>query len=261
VSGAPQPTLALDHIVIAVEALAPASASFTYARMPAAGGGVHQGLPTANSLFALDGGAYGELLALTENGLRKTLRAHEADGTLAEWLKTQPQLAQRFLPAFTQADGVADLVLRTSSLAEALERLREADVEIEGPVPMSRMRPDGVEVAWQLALPASRTLPFLIEDVTDMALRVPVPASSAIAPRIVHVAIAVHDRGYARRAWQALLGERIDDASGFTAAGTQIELRERPREEREGVCAVTLSGAAPGASTKAELAGYGIRFE
>ena len=253
--------LTLDHIVIAVEALAPASASFTYARMPAAGGGVHQGLPTANLLFALGDGAYGELLALTESGLRKTLRAHEADGTLAAWLATQPPLAQRFLPAFTHADGVADLVLRVASLDEALERLREAEVAVEGPVAMGRKRPDGVEIAWRLALPASRTLPFLIEDVTATDLRVPVPAPSATAPRIVHVAIAVHDRGYARRAWQALLDAPIDDASGFAAAGTQIELRERPREEREGVCAVTLSGAAPGASTKAELAGYGIRFE
>ncbi len=253
--------LALDHIVIAVEALAPASASFAYARMPAAGGGIHQGIPTANSLFTLDGGAYGELLALTESGLRKTLRAHEADGTLAAWLTTQPPLAQRFLPAFTHADGVADLVLRVGSLAQTLERLRDADVAVEGPVAMGRTRADGAEVAWHLALPASRTLPILIEDATDVALRVPVPAPSATAPRIAHVAIAVHDRGYARRAWQVLMDAPIDDASGFTAAGTQIELRERPREEREGVCAVTLTGAAPGASTKAELAAYGIRFE
>lgn len=253
--------LTLDHIVIAVEALAPASASFAYARMPAAGGGAHKGLPTANSLFALGDGAYGELLALSEPLLRKTLRAHLAEGTLDEWLGTQPLVARRFLPSFAGADGVADLVLRAPALDVTLARLREADVVVEGPVAMSRTRADGVEVAWRLALPASRTLPILIEDVTPVDLRVPAPLPDASPPRIAQVVIAVHDRGFARRAWQVLLEQKIDDPSGFMAAGTQIDLRERPREEREGVCAVTLTGAAPGASTKAGLAAYGITFE
>ena len=259
-SDAPQArTLALDHVVIAVQALAPAGAFFTQCGLMAAGGGRHSGVPTANALFALAGGAYGELLALQDPLQREAIRARHADGSLDAWLASQPALARRFLPAFTHGEGVADLVLRSADLAATLTRLRAAGVAVEGPIGMGRVRDDGVALAWRLALPATRVLPFLIEDETPLELRVPALAPGSLAARIAHVIIACHDVAHAAGLWQVLL-DAPAPATHLVLGATAIELRQVPRDEREGACRVVLTAEGVAPQHAEVLTPYGISF-
>ncbi len=110
-------------------------------------GGSHRGLGTRNALLGLGGQRYLELVAPDPD---------------------QPE------PAHPRPFRVDDLTeptltgwaLRAPGLAERVERARAKGVEIGDPRPMSRTRPDGTELDWELTsvhTDLDGTVPFLID--------------------------------------------------------------------------------------------------
>jgi hypothetical protein len=114
----------------------------------ATAGGRHPGIGTRNALLGLDGGAYLEIIGVDrEAGARP-------DGPRPFGLDRigEPRLAAWA----ASATGIDDVVARA----------RKAGYD-PGPVqPMSRRRPDGVELQWRLTFPSAEPVelvPFLIE--------------------------------------------------------------------------------------------------
>ena len=111
-------------------------------------GGRHPGLGTRNALLGVGGGAYLEIIGIDREADARP------DGPRPFGLDRidEPRLA-------TWAAGV-------TGIDECVARARAAGYD-PGPVqPMSRRRPDGVELQWRLTLPGAEgveLVPFLIE--------------------------------------------------------------------------------------------------
>jgi hypothetical protein len=194
----------IDHIVIAVRDLERASADFAAAGFTVTPGGEHTGGATHNALVSFVDGAYFELIAIKD--------PEKAKG-------------HRWFEALDRADGAIDFALLAPGLEETSTRLSEAGLAGAGPRNGGRLRPDGRQVEWrtlQLTSDPAAPLPFLIEDLTPRALRVPDGAATRHPLGNLHVAgltIAVGDLATAATAFTALLGPSIDRPDAETAGG------------------------------------------
>jgi catechol 2,3-dioxygenase-like lactoylglutathione lyase family enzyme len=149
---------ALDHIVILVRDLDWAIADYTALGFTVVRGGEHQGGATHNALVAFADDTYLELVAFR----RPPLPADQ----------TSPG-ERRFRLREAAGEGLIDFALSPSDIAAAVEEAARRGLTLEGPLPGGRVRPDGQQIAWQLAIPETLGLPFLCADVTPRALRVP----------------------------------------------------------------------------------------
>lgn len=159
-------SLKFDHALVTVPSLADACMDFASAGFTVTPGGRHEGTPTENALVILEGGSYIELFALRDPSMRADLQSRRS------W-RDVDALGRRFLAAFLGPYGIADVVFRAPGLERYVSMAKLRGVPVDGPYSMGRERPDGVRLAWKLALPMSRELPFLIEDVTPTERRVP----------------------------------------------------------------------------------------
>jgi hypothetical protein len=138
----------LDHLLLGCNNL-DRGISFVeeHTGMRAAFGGAHPGAGTQNALLSLGERHYLEIIA-----------PDPAQPDAKEPLKLAlEKLSEPRLVRWAAHPG---------DLATFAKRLREADIEFEGPTPGSRKRPDGRVLHWQaLALKddASGLLPFFIE--------------------------------------------------------------------------------------------------
>lgn len=137
----------LDHVVLVVRDLAEASTEHARRGFTVTPGGEHAGGLTHNALVAFADGSYLELIAFRdlERAGDHPWHRYGATGGLADFALLSDDID-------ADAAALADLVERTS----------------DG----GRVRPDGTRLAWRSARLA-HPLPFLIEDVTPRALRVP----------------------------------------------------------------------------------------
>jgi hypothetical protein len=90
-------------------------------------------------------------------------------------------------------------------------------LECEGPFPGGRTRPDGIALEWQLAFPTDDVLPFLIEDVTDRALRVPrgdATRHANGASGIVELVVRTDDTEGAMDSYGRLFGSAVETSGG-----------------------------------------------
>lgn len=165
--------LRFDHVVIVAPRLDAAVAACREAGFTVLPGGRHDAVPTENALVAFADGAYLELLAFRDGATRDELRALAGTPEWERHLHGASAVARRFLPGLATREGVADLAFGRGALARFAAESRRRGVPMTGPVPMTRRRPDGVALGWELLLPADLALPFLIEDRTERALRVP----------------------------------------------------------------------------------------
>ena len=144
----------IDHVTIAARELEPQRLAFEAVGLSSVYGGAHSTGGTHMAQVGFDDGSYIELIAGREPG--------EVSG---KWAR---QIAADAGPCAWAAQ-VADIG------AEAA-RVAALGVPVVGPVNMSRERPDGARVAWELAYLGEGTpgnlLPFLIEDRTPRELRV-----------------------------------------------------------------------------------------
>lgn len=167
--------LRFDHVVLGVRDLPGATAALTAAGLHHSGGGEHTGRGTANSLFALAEG-YLELLTVTDPGLARSHSPNRAQ--VADALAAHPVLPLGF--AFQVAD-----------VAATGAELRGSGQRVEGPVPMTRKKPDGTVLTWRnLYVGATQwrtLLPFLISWDTPHDL------GAVQAPRLQRLELAEPD--------------------------------------------------------------------
>ena len=176
----------IDHLVIAVPDLEGAIAAYRGLGFLPVRGGRHP-VGTHNALVAFADGAYLELIAFYA-----------------------PNPQHRWWEPLRAGGGLVDFCLRTDDLASDAARLRQAGADLGEPQPMSRIRPDGHQVRWRLAIPrgADRGVaPFLIEDDTPREQRV--PAETTHPNGVVGIGtltVAAGDIRPAARWYEALLG-------------------------------------------------------
>ena len=153
--------LRTDHATLAASSLERLDDAFGAVGLPTEYGGMHSNGVTEMSLLGFQDGSYIECISTAEPGVESPLwDAHiRGDGGPCGW------------------------AVRAGDIAAAADRLRDAGVAVSGPEPMARERPDGVELAWELALlgegEPGTTLPFLIADETPREKRAsPTPAAA-----------------------------------------------------------------------------------
>ena len=218
------PSIVLDHVVIFVEDLRRASEDYTALGFEVIPGGMHAGGLTHNALIPFADGTYLELLAPTARWRLTALRLPGVRRLGGIAFRGSP-LLRRAIRRVQAGEGLVDFALACSPLASAIELLGKSE-RMEGPMSGGRMRPDGELVAWQVAFPASAVLPFLIEDTTPRALRVPAGVSHPSGVTCIHavtVATTSFDRTVGR--YQALLGREPFETVAPIPRSLAVEFR------------------------------------
>lgn len=252
---------ALDHVVVVVPSLELAGREFARAGFSVLPGGRHDAVPTENALVGFADGSYLELLAARDPETRTELGRLRASERWESHLRGVSAVARRFLPLLAGPDGVADWVLRSDSIARDGARLRQAGVVASGPVEMSRERPGGERIAWQLLLPESFLHPFRITDRTPRERRVPRDAAATTHPNGARGVSVVLVRAALVPIAALELGDTLGVVPAVGAAGTSVLALDGWRVELSagepaGAFAVTLAGVRDVPDT---LARWGIR--
>lgn len=82
-------------------------------------------------------------------------------------------MLQRYLPWIGAPAGAIDWCIRVDDLRSTIAALRATGLEMVDEMSFERRRPDGEVAKWFLAGPQDARLPFLIEDLTPVEIRVP----------------------------------------------------------------------------------------
>lgn len=138
--------MSIDHLVYATPDLSAAVSSLAGQGITLSPGGAHVGRGTRNFLAGLGGTTYLEVIGPdSEQPEPPEPRAFGIDGLAAPRLVTW--------------------AARVPRLSGACKAAAERGYELVGPVPMSRRRPDGVLLEWELAFPSDGDglVPFLID--------------------------------------------------------------------------------------------------
>jgi hypothetical protein len=161
--------LKIDHVTLAGSDLESIRQRFAELGLDTDYGGPHSNGITHMALLGFADGSYLELISTLE-----------PDASSPLWDR---QIRENAGPA-AWAVGVDDL-------AREKERLAWAGVTARGPIPMTRTRPDGTMLAWELLFPGDAppgaTLPFAIRDRTPRRQRVS-PSASVAGTELVGVA-------------------------------------------------------------------------
>lgn len=228
----------LDHIVILVDNLDLASRDYTDLGFSVVVGGKHADGVTQNALVAFEDGSYLELL---------------------NFLSPPPD-EHLFASGAQSAEGIIAYALLPDDIEADIARARRQGLHIRGPIRGGRLRPDGLEIAWQTGRIDDPALPFLCADVTPRHLRVPHGPSTQHANGVTgirDVEVLVADLNEAARLYSALLGDaaevareygqHAEDAIRFKLSGTTLTLHpprtmlERKRLESFGPGAHALT--------------------
>src|SRR5687767_12800902 len=141
----------LDHIVILVNDLEAASADYGRLGFTVTPGGEHADGNSHNALIPFSDGAYIELIAF----------------------KRPPPPEHLFARGVARGEGMITYALLPDDIEADVAAAKARGLDLEGPYPGGRLRPDGVRLEWLTARAATPDLPFLCADVTPRELRVP----------------------------------------------------------------------------------------
>ena len=129
----------LDHIVILVDDLDLASRDYTDLGFSVVVGGKHADGFTQNALIAFEDGSYVELL---------------------NFLSPPPE-GHLFARGTQSAEGIVSYALLPDDIEADIARARSHGAHVRGPIRGGRLRPDGLEIAWQTGRTDHPALPFL----------------------------------------------------------------------------------------------------
>jgi hypothetical protein len=231
-------SFAFDHLVVVVSDLARGIVTFESAGFTVISGGRHDAPPTHNALIPFEQGGYIELLAF--RGSREAAAAREA------WSAgSATGVERRFLSRLLRGEGMADVALHGADLrglAAASDGVRWSER-----LPMSRRRPDGVKLEWDLAFPDRDDLPFVMVDRTPRSLRIPSDPDELMHPNgalgIARVMLRSPHPAESARAWTETFG--AEPASEGTTIPTVRLASVRfafAASESAGVSSATIQG-------------------
>jgi catechol 2,3-dioxygenase-like lactoylglutathione lyase family enzyme len=252
----------IDHIVIPVRDLERAVADYNALGFTVVLGGRHSGLDTHNALIAFGDGCYFELIAFL----------------------TSPQAPVHWwYEALLRGGGLTDFCVSSDNLEKDVSLFRRAGVEMSAPFAMSRERPDGFRINWELAINENQKrglVPFFIRDITPREERVPRNHRHRNgAARVEGLVIVVPEIGAIRTIYEVALGtsgkhvKREDlqaDGVRFPLGVHNLQLvaprgdsgaaAERLRSQGPSLLEVRLSGTAQGVIDAASAHGARILF-
>jgi catechol 2,3-dioxygenase-like lactoylglutathione lyase family enzyme len=178
---------ALDHIVILVDDLQEAARDYEALGFVVSPGGEHADGASHNVLISFADGSYLELIAFR-----------------------RPAPEHRWWHHSTVGEGLIEFALLPGAIEADVAAARARSLELVGPHPGGRERPDGVRIDWLSAFPAAPELPFLCADVTPRELRVPFGEAwrhyNSVSG-IYRVTVAVRDLEASAQRYSALLGQ------------------------------------------------------
>lgn len=193
-----------DHIVHYMEDPKAAIGMFKDEGIHAVEGGKHGNRPTYNMLSYFDL-SYIEMIGTTD---KKVLE--QMDHPRHSMIETIINDGYK--------EGFVRFVVRTTNIEKAAEHFRSKGLTVNGPVPLSRKRPDGSLLEWQLLFIGSEEdelqLPYIIEwkesdeerrnELTESEIIVDHPISANFS----HVSFAVTDLDKMIENWSDWLGLR-----------------------------------------------------
>lgn len=196
----------IDHLVIVVQDLDRAAQDYRQLGFTVVPGGQHP-VGSHNVLISFQDGSYLEIIAFYREAID-----------------------HRWWDPLQKGERLVDFCFQTDDLRGDTEKLQQAGVAINNPVPWSRKRPDGFELKWLLSLATGShrgVAPFLIEDVTPRGERIPreFDHENRITG-IDKVMVAVGELGQIDKWYGALLGangERFTDAA-LAADGLRFQV-------------------------------------
>lgn len=213
-----------DHLVHFVTSPIEAIEQFHAIGLHAVEGGKHEGLGTYNAL-SYYGLSYIELIGVYDK------KAAEGSADMKYSLRESLKNDQ-----FTE--GLSRIALRSDDLEKVAQKFRQLGLEVYGPHPMSRKRPDGSVVSWKLLYAGKQgeklNLPFFIEwDERDEERKQDLIERSVIANhdkgdiRLSYVGFAVQNLEETAKRWADYLelqeGESFFDSS-LNATGKRLHL-------------------------------------
>ncbi|MGM9924539.1 MAG: VOC family protein [Bacillus sp. (in: firmicutes)] len=192
-----------DHVVHYVHEPTEAMKPLQKQGLHAVEGGRHENLGTHNALSYFDL-SYIELIGIFDQQLIEM--PAEEKYSLKETIRRNKH-----------TNGLRRIALRSTNLEADAERFRKLGLEVYGPSPLSRRRPDGSLLSWKLLFAGmpddALELPFFIEwQESDEERRQELTRRSTIAdhPRgplsLSSVGFAVKDSGKTCAAWSNYLG-------------------------------------------------------
>lgn len=177
----------IDHIVIVVRNLERAAADYEKLGFTVIPGGQHP-VGSHNVLIPFGDGSYIEIIG---------------------YYRLSPD--HRWWQPLQRGEGLVDFCMQTDDLVGDTQKLRNAGVNINDPVPWSRTRPDGYQLKWLLSLAQTDhrgVAPFLIQDVTPREERVPQQFDHKNgAAGIGTVTVAVDHLPAVRHWYESILGQ------------------------------------------------------
>jgi hypothetical protein len=190
---------AFDHLILAVPDLERGIAEMAARTgVEAVPGGSHPGRGTRNALLSLGAGHYLEIIA------PDPAQPESKQGEPAEMAKLERAL-------------LGGWAVTSTDLAAEIARVRTHGLELQGPFPGGRDRPDGQKLSWQTAFvpgPLAAAMPFFIEWGPDS----PHPSTDApLLGQLVDLRIVHPDPAVVRAALEKL-GLDCPVEKGETAA-------------------------------------------
>ena len=177
---------AIDHFVVVVPELEAAIRDYGAAGFTVVRGGKHN-IGTHNALIAFADGSYIELIAFLS-----------------------PVGGHPWYAALSKGSGIVDFCMQTDDLAADAEAIRRSGVPMGDATAMTRDRPDGYRLKWELSIPNppfNGRVPFLIKDETPRDERVPRDRSHKNRiTGLKALTIAVEDTGAASVPFARVLG-------------------------------------------------------
>ncbi|HYP27311.1 MAG TPA: VOC family protein [Blastocatellia bacterium] len=147
-------TLRVDHVTIAGHDLAALESAFARLRLGTVYGGMHSNGVTHMSVLGFDDGSYMELISTKDKDKRSPLWGDYISGDA----------------------GICAWAVEADDVSGEVSRLSAKGLTVNGPVYMSRQRPDGKTAEWDLAFVGAHEpgakFPFIIKDRTPRGLRV-----------------------------------------------------------------------------------------
>lgn len=207
----------IDHVIILADDLGTAIEQYESLGFTVTPGGKHPRF-THNALIPFADGTYLELIAFYEHPEPSSSETHRWHRHLAT------------------GGGLVDHAVGAADVVAVQSAANERGVKLGGPIDGARLRLDGIELRWRSVMPEGDNpgaIPFVIEDVTDRGLRVPVEGARHAngVSGIRSLVIAVRDVRVALERYAALLGrdgdrgdgpvQRDDSAGEFFVVGSQ----------------------------------------
>jgi hypothetical protein len=217
----------IDHVVIFVPNLRISHDQFSALGFKVIEGGKHES--TENALVIFADQTYIELIALKPKRSRPLIRAASKVGILGAIAKRKDDINWRLMQWVCNSAGPIDWCIRVNEMEPLLRKWNAAGATNLGTRPFQRLKPDGAVAEWTLGASKDFDLPFLITDLTDPHIRVPICESHHPngALGISHIWLSVSDRETAARKSCGVFKRDPSDCSDqvtYLVGDTKVEL-------------------------------------